>query len=373
MRFFRLTLMKTKAIIGGVLPLLAAVLLVSVLSFTVRRTLLAQTAGAISLAVVDEDQSALSEALIDALSGGGALDVAATDAGGARRLVLRGRAEGILTIPVGYAEAVKNGVEALLTYKAAPFSASSDAAREIIAAEAVMQQSSERAKSEAVSRNLIEEGDFSAFDARFAENRGDTAGLVLFTSTGTGEAGGALFLDAGRRYAGSAGLLLMLLILSLAQFLSLPDTRLVNARLRAFPHGRATAFLSDNAALCLLSFLLAGACVPFALGRLCVFLAAALLYAFAVAGLSSLLSSVSADAGGTDALAPFIVLITSLVGGCFFDASSVSELLGHAARFTPQGLLMEAAGGSGAALVALCLFGALCFALSYFAGKKRGI
>ena len=92
-------------------------------------------------------------------------------------------------------------------------------------------------------------------------------------------------------------------------------------------------------------------------------------YSLLLSGVCCLLSSLNAGLR-TDVIAPFAALITSLLGGCFADAS-VSPALALISKFTPQGQLVLAASGEWAFAALLAAEGLLLAAAGAAVRKKR--
>lgn len=353
---------------GGLFLLLA---LTGLCAYTVGRVLTAERASKISIALVDNDGSGLSLQLEEALKQEASLLVIKTDEKGARRLIASGRAEGVLIVNAGYSEALRQGESAVAAYRAAPFSSSAAAAREIIGGKILSQQIYSEALATAKAAGLIADGGEEAFEKAYREASAQQGEPVLFTLSGGGAVTGeALFSNPKGRAAGFAGLLLLLVLLSLSQFLSDPATRAVNGRLLCRQRGAAFAFLTDNGALLLPGLLFTGT-VYLCLGSVRPPLLPLCAYTFAAAGLSSFLSAFR-KSPGTDALSPYLALLTSLLGGCFFDVSLLSPLFQTLSLLTPQGLLIWAA-KSGDPLPALLLFaaGLLLYAISFIREKRR--
>lgn len=346
--FFSLCLKKLRAAAGGRVLLLVCAALLTACFLCVGATLAQPAAAAVRIAVTDEDGTAASRELCAALAQLGGLDPVQTDAEGAARLLADGGCEGILTLRAGFGDTLAAAQPGqapqglALDYAAAPGAQSTAAVRETVAGAVHRLWAFERAAAEAGADTPAGR---EALRQRIAELE-DAGGPLLTVSSGGGEAVPQWLFEGGYvRFSGFAALAMLLAALSLSHFLEDGDARAVNVRLRCRPHGAALALATDAGAVGLPT--LAVAALYFACGgTFGVRPAAAFLcYALLCTALCLALGRFGA-AGRADLLAPFLVLLTGLLGGCFYDVGSLSPALRLLSLCTPEGLLIEAAAGA---------------------------
>ena len=94
-----------------------------------------------------------------------------------------------------------------------------------------------------------------------------------------------------------------------------------------------------------------------------------LLYVNCVAGICLLISLTRAG-GGADMTASILALVTSTVGGCFFDLTALGRPFKVISYFTPQGLLIGAVSGSALCFIAMAIVTAVCMLIYYCSGRK---
>lgn len=363
MNFLTICFKKLRAMSGGRAAfalLLAAVLLYCAAVHTV---LYAPAPTAIPLLVLDLDGTAESAALTAALRDADGLAVSdAVNEDTAQRSLALGRAEGLLVIGTGYAEALHADARDLcLHYESAPLSYAAQAVREIIAGKASAQRAIARAYADAEEAL----GALSAADRAVLEDYlalPSPENYTVRVSDGSSAAGSSTGAFTAR-YHGFTALGILLGMLCLSAFLGREDTKSVSRRTAALPGGRQRSRAGDAGALFWGGLLLTAAALfpagwP-AAGEVISFLC----YDFTLTGLCLCLGRLGRS-GRADVLSPFLVLLTGLVGGCFTDLSTLSPALSTLALFTPQGLLLAALSGSAFALPVLLCAGALGVALS---------
>lgn len=323
-------------------------------------------AASLRLALVDEDESALSQELCADLSSrdGLSLTTCQTFAQG-QRLVLLGEVEGLLVIGEGYQDALESSETLPLSYEQAAASLSAQGAREVIAGQVAVQRSRLRALEQAqthLDRALTPEEQQELLD-QIARVEAEMSPL-FYTSFSRGAAPHALF------YPGPTGfscLAVLLTLLTAAAWSGGSDSRRVEHRMASLTWGRLLSYGSDCLALTALGAVTAaailcpgGATAPWGL-------VGAAGYAFTAAALSLAVTRFTALEGRIDALAPFLALILCLLGSCFLDLSQFSPTFARLSVLTPPGLAQMAESGSLLAFAALLGEGMLFL----FLGRPR--
>jgi len=308
--------------------------------------------------------------LVDRLSALEGVTVAETGEKEARALLGSGAVEGALLIGNGYGDALLEEDSLPLTYLGAARAVSDQAAREMVAGLAAGQRARLRGISDAearLGRTLTEPERVQLLDdmERDAQN---VPALYEFTALSGKNA------SAADPFAptplGFASLVVTFTALTWGAWLGGDDQRRVEERMASLTGGRVLSYTSDCLAL-FLAALLAGGCALLPSGGTgpwellgvagCAWCASVLaLTAVRLTGL----------AGRVDALAPFLALITCLLGGCFGDLGHLSPQLRLISLCTPQGLALAVGRGSIPALAVLLLAGALLLLLAE-PGRRR--
>lgn len=350
---------------GGA-PGLAAILTAAVLCGLVAASAQGGAASSLRLAVYDQDGTALSRELIEALEAQDGLSLSLCDAQEGERALLLGTAEGLLTIGEGYAEAMAAAEQPPLDYAGAASAVSVQGAREIVAGQVAVQASRLRAllQAEELLGRELSDGERGRLTGLIRENW-DGAPALYHIKTMDGASPAEPFLPSPMGFAALAALLVLLT----AADWSGGDGRQAERRLGALPRGRLLFYGSEWLSLSLLGLLTALA-VLLAAGdvTLTAGLSAAA-YALCAAALALALVRFTALEGRVDGLAPFLALILCLLGGCFMDLSQLSPGLEIMSLATPTGLAVRAAEGSREALGALLAESAL-FALLGRPGRR---
>lgn len=346
---------KLRAMSGGRAGL-AALLLAALLCGGAAAGVQNGGADSLRLAVCDLDGSDQSRELLGLVSAQPGVELIPCGEERGRLLLLRGEAEGLLTIGPGYGGALAADGKTPLRYTGAASSASAQGAREIIAGQVAVQRSRLRAIRLAEERMGPLDGAQKAelLDCiRRAER--DTSEFYRIRTSG-GAAAADPFLPGPMAFAALA----VLFTLLTAAPWSGAEGRRAARRLGCLPHGRWLAYGSECLALTGQGLLTAlavllpsgGSCLP------------ALPCAFCAAGLSMAVTRLTAAEGRVDALAPFLALALCLLGGCFLDLSGLSPALRALSLLTPPGLAVRAGAGSLPALAGLAAEGLVFLALA---------
>lgn len=329
---------------------LAALLLVAALCGSAAAAVERGGAAALALAVCDLDGSELSRDLTERIQAQPGVRLTRCDAREGERLLLLGETEGLLTIRVGYGEALAALDTAVLQYTASSSAASAQGAREIVAGQVSAQRSRLRglaSAGERLGRDLDERERALLWEEI---DRAEASAPLLWRMERT--AGGAMpepFLPSRTGFAALAALLVML---TAAPWSGAEGSRAAR-RMLALPMGGLLAQASGCLALAMLGFaawlavLLPGG-PPGGWAA-----AGGLAYAFCGAALAQAVSRWTASEGRVDALAPFAALILCLLGGCFMDLGGVSLQMARLALVVPPGLAQAASKGSADALAVL--------------------
>lgn len=367
LKLVSLSVQKLRAMAGGLVCAALSLALAFLLFVTAAAALNKKKPDRLVIALVDEDSTAVSRALAEAVAADASSSVTLIPCAGrgeAEKLVENGAAEGMLIIPSGLENALISEKTAL-TFVAGRGTSSAEAASELIGAHAVKLRS--RLRAELYAEQLL--------GRELTDAERETLSR-LSESAFSGERESAEVRSIGKRTGGAAGVLgafharlngffaftAMLLILMLGSFIGSEDSVACAGRMRTVKHGGALESASRLVALMLcgaaLLLLFAVASGGLSLrGAL-----SALAYLFCISLLSMLLGSL-AGAARTDLASPFIALITSLAGGCFIDPAALGGGLKKLALFTPQGQYLDALSG-GWRGIALLLGLALVFLIA---------
>lgn len=348
---------KLRAMSGG-LPGLAAMLAAAVICGLAANA--AQNGVTqLRLGVCDLDGSPLSQELVEFLTRQDGLETAVYTPDQGLRAILLGDAEGLLTIPEGYGDALRRGEQPQLDYQSAASAVTAQGAREIIAGQAAVQASLQRAIRQAGERlgHTLSEEEERRLTAVIAQEL-EEAPAAFQIETLSGAPVPPPFLPGSMSFAALAALLLCL---TAAGWCAGADGRHVQQRMFSLPRGGVLSWGSSCAALTALGFVLCLAVLLPGGERSAAALLAALAYSFCVAALALVLTRLTAQEGRVDGLAPFLALILCLLGGCFLDFTQLSPALGALSLAAPPGLAVRGAQGSLPALVVLAAEGSVLF------------
>ena len=338
-RLVNLSRFKLWAMAGG-LSGIAAALAVCLLCGVAAASLREGTARTLNLLVCDLDGSALSRELTERVAAAEGVSVALCDEAESRRALLDGGAEGLLVIGAGYAAALKADESLPLHYEGGLSARSAQGTRELIAGLVAAQRGRQRAALQAAEflGRPLTEGEQTALTGIISDYE-QTMPPLFHLGRSNGAGLDELFVPGQMSFAALAGLFTCL---TAASWCGSRDSRLVRRRMSAIPRGVWLAYGSDCLALAalglvsLLAVLLPDGELP---------ILAAALYALCAAALSLALVRLTALEGRVDALAPFLVLLLCLLGGCFLDLSQLSPQVERLSMLVPPGLAVRAAEG----------------------------
>lgn len=348
------TALKLRGMSGGFLGI-AAMALVCLLGGAVAATALGKTPDTLTIAVDIREQSPQTEDLAKMLQTRQGLTLVFTSAEEGREMLASGKAEGLLIIHKGYGAALTGNEKPNLLYESAASASSAMGAREIIAGQVSVQRIQLRGLQtlQARSGQTLSLQESNALLAEMQAEIAQLPALYTFTSL----SGKAVSVNP---YApspfGFALLAVMLTVFTWGAWVGRSDARRVEGRIAARRFGTALSYCSDACAL-LLAALISGAAAIFLTAPSPTETAALCTYIFCVTGLSLALVRFSALSGRMDILAPFLALITALLGGSFGDFTQFYPPLQMAAYFTPQGLALWASRGAYLPAGILLLFG----------------
>lgn len=353
-RLVTLGLFKLRIMSGGWHGLAATAAVVFLCGWLAAGALGRQGPAKLTIAVCNEDSGSYGQALLTGLSRLESLTVHTVTQSQGEKLLSSGKAEGLLTINEDYSRGIAGGGQGLLSYSTAVSAVSAQAAREMVAGQAATQRAQLRgiAYGERLLGGELTETQRQELAAAMANQQRLGAPLYhIATHTGTPPQSDPF----APNQLGFAGLAVMVTLLTWGGWTAGRDSRRVELRFYSLPGGRWLSYGSDLLAMAMVG-LLAGAAALLpgqADGRQWLAMAA---YVLCVTGLAAALTRAAAGGGRVESFAPFVALITCMVGGCFGSIASFSPLLQKAALCTPQGLALE---GGWQSLTMLLLAGLL--------------
>lgn len=350
-RLAGLAAFKFRTMAGGTAGL-AALLVVALLCGGAALAGSRGSASALRLALVDEDGSALSQDLCEALEGRDGLSLTrCRNLSQGQRMVLLGEVEGLLILGEGYQDAMEASAPLPLSYEQAASSLSAQGAREVVAGQVAVQRSRLRAVEQAEShldRTLAPEEQQALLDEIDRVEAEMPSMFHIRTSQGAA--------PRSPFYPGPMGfscLAVLLTLLTAAAWGGSGDSRRVEYRMASLSWGRLLSYGSDCLALTALGILTALAILCPGGGTGVWGLMSAVGYAFTAAALSLAVTRFTALEGRIDALAPFLALILCLLGGCFLDLAQFSPTFARLSALTPPGLARMTESGNPLAFAAL--------------------
>ena len=265
--------------------------------------------------------------------------------------VLLNSAEVILILDPDYDQKLlADHTETLIRMETAPGAGSAQLLRETLAGLLIAQRSEQRVKEQLSDDGLMK--DETLFKQYIEEAPTPHMYSVESYRGGNGSATDRFGL-LHASYYGISALALLLILLTLTRRMSDAYSRNVSERIETQRFGKTISLTSDclalfivGIAISVMSFLLSpeknnnGA-----LSLVC--------YSVCISGICLLISRFNTS-GRIDILAPFLAIVTSIVGGCFTDLSVLSDTLRIIARCVPQGQMLAAANGT--VVFALILF-----------------
>lgn len=367
-----LALRKLPAMAGGLLPLALALGAALIMFFTAHHALNAKAPTALTLAYVDNSGTELSRELIAAIERSNGASVRffqCQTAEQANAMSDDGAVEGILIIGSSLEEELRNG-KAALDYLPAKGASSAQAARELIAGEAVTLGSMLRAESyfEKLTGNAPSaEEKLKLYDAYTAElsREGSAVERITVFSGANNEktAETNLFSAFFARYSGFSSFVIMLILLMLGAFSGSRDEKNCMERISTYFLGRSMGFLSSLGALMLIGLiLLALSFIPSG-GASLLQIVSGTAYVFCASALSLLLGSLSGSARA-ELASPLVAFLTALAGGCFTDTSALGPGFKALSRCTPQGQYLASLGGEAVFIPVLFALGIILLLLS---------
>lgn len=306
------------------------------------------------LAIEMRDESQEAQELSRRLSEQSGVSLVQVVEGEGSRLLSNGRVEGLLIVGQGYGVSIREGGKLPLSYQSSASAVSAQAAREIIAGQALMQQARIRGILSAEFRlgtKLSEKEQEVLLELMDEEEVGLPPLFQVMRSGGEQAASQPAFSP---NQMGFAMLLVMVVLLNCSSWMGQTDARRVEHRIKVVPRGRLLSYSSDVLTLFCSGLLIYTATqlpagLP-SLGEAVSMLA----YVSCVTGLALTLVRLTAlSSSKVDILAPFIALITSLLGGSFGNLGQFSARVQTLTCLTPQGLAMRGAMGSITAIFVL--------------------
>lgn len=372
LRSLELSVKKLPAMAGGYITLMLTLAAALLMFFTAYRALNTKAPVSLRIAIVNEDKTDVSAALIASIksANGSAVELIECERRElANRAVDSGDAEGILVIPRGLEENLGNG-SAALEYIPARGASSAQAARELIAGEAVTLGSMLRAETyfEKLMGKAPTEEEKCALDKAYAYEREREGSAVVrqtvFSGTASEKSTETDLLGAFyARYSGFAAFSMMLVLLMIGAFSGSKDEKNCLERIGSYSKGKLMSFFANLFALMLLGLaILALSFIP-AGGASLVQIGAGAAYAFCASALALLLGGLSGSARA-ELASPLVSFLTALAGGCFTDSAALGSGFKTLARFTPQGQYLAALNGESVFILVLIGAGLVMLILS---------
>lgn len=300
----------------------------------------------LTLAVVVEEPDAETDRLLHQMQSLSGLSVQEGNAEQARQWLQWGQVEGVLTIGAGYAHALEQEDANLpLTYQSAAAAASQQAGREMIAGQVSVQLAQARGlrmASQLLGRALSQEEQTTLMQIM---QTGMQNLPSLYTLREDGSEQVVVSDPLAPTVLGCVVMIVLFTLLTWGAWTGYPDARLVENRLLSVPGGAVLSYLSDILALCLIGWISGMVCLLAGSAADKSSIAALFCYVPCVAGITLVLTRLSALSGRIDILAPFLSLVTCLLGGCFGALDTLSPQLAILSRFTPQGMALSAVRG----------------------------
>lgn len=332
------TALKVKAMSGGILA--AAVLCVTALLCGIVSHFATGEASptALAVAVVSEDHSPEAEDLLARLETVEGLELSRAAPEDVPSLLRWGAVEGVLTIGEEYGAALAAGDNLPLSYESAAAASSNQAAREIVAGQVTAQRAVLRGLQDAetlLDRSLTEQEQTELLTEM--ERRYDQLPPLYQITGGTG-------VSIGRTAAapplGGTLLLILFTLLTWGAWLARFDAVQVERRMASVPGGFLLSYGTDLMSLWFTG-LAVGAVSLMTLEAKATDWLTVGTYVLAVGAAVRAVTRRSGVGGRVDVLAPFLALISCLLGGCFCPLEQVSPWLHRLSWFTPQGLALQ--------------------------------
>ncbi len=365
----RVSIHKIVAFFGGHFPLvLVCVLLCCCFAATSLITGANQPED-VQVAIVDLCDGPLSQVLCRSVSetkGIRATVVKTVEEG--EDLVLLDSAEVILILDPEYDQKVlSDQTETLIRLETAPGAGSAQLLRETLAGLLIAQRSELRVKEKLIADGVMTDDD-SLFQQYIEEApTPHMYSVVNYKTDKSSETEKFGLLHAS--YYGISALALLLVLLTLTRRMADAYSRNVSERIETQRYGNAISLAGDYLALFLvaigisvMSFLLSPDKNLY--GALSLFS-----YSVSISGICLLISRFNMS-GRIDILAPFLAIVTSIVGGCFTDLSVLSDALRTIARCVPQGQMLAAANGAAIFIPILLIEGIAASAIAVLLNRR---
>lgn len=312
--------------------------------------------GEFTVFVVDEDSSQYSDKFINALSEAGGLIVQKGTAAKAAAVVRQGRAEAIFIIPDSFEDNIKNGnFDSAVRIVLSPYTSALGFLQEV-SASIVMELAAKELSKDLIRESFAELGKvFDKGTEREIEQYFDAFLKPVppmkldYKEIGKREtAAGRSLIPLGSVTVGLIPVFSMFYIMSGSEWLLEERRNGTLKRLIACPSGMRIAYAGSALALfaagmlqallyILLTALFSGGLLFSALGSF----ALLVVYLAAAVGLCMLLAAIFPTAGRLQSFAPFFVLATGFLGGCFWNYGDMPLPLKKLALVTLQGWLLE--------------------------------
>lgn len=368
-RILELTYQKIKIMSGGIKGIIYLIFIIGICGIISSYALEKNTPSELNIAVVSNSNGFLANELIESIDDKNGVSLKIVSETNAKKLLEGGYVEGILYIKDSYDTALYENKEVLLSYKSAATSSSNQIARELIASVVVRQEILIRGLSNIESylgRNLFEEEKKQILSDIKSEMKSDAELYEKKTEEGNKV---SLVDPFSPKQIGFVTFAIMMTLFTWSVWVSNTDAKLVENRMTSVKNGFILSYSSDVLSLFFIGCIVGISCILPSSSINILDLVTIIIYTWCVTGFSIILVRYNICSGRIDVLAPFLVLITCFIGGCFGSISEFSPILKFLSLCTPQGLAMYAQAGNLFAIFILFVLG--CVLLFFGISKNK--
>lgn len=357
MRFLIIFKNRMKVLLADRMFLAAMLIIPLVLALIMGYAQRDEKLGYVPLAVVDEDESQLSEALISSLSQKEGLKIMQTSRGEAADLLRNEKAEAALFILNGFEDAIESGeTDGILEIVKSPASVSSEVIKEIVAAE-VMQLKAPELAYDWITGRFQENGVDSKVTRQEVRDHVESylkpvPPMTIAYEEIKADPIAMEEVSIPSYAAASAGVLVLFVMLTMifgSGWICEERSNGTLNRIFSSPGALLPVFLGNTLALSVLglfqTFLFVIIQQAFfgvtMLSGFCSWMVM-MAYILCVAAVSMLLASLFKTAAQLQAIAPVFSIITGLMGGCLWNFAGIPKDLLPITRLTPQGWALAA-------------------------------
>lgn len=357
MRLFEVTLYKLKMMLADKVFFVAAVVLPVLIALLAGYAMRDEKLNIIPVAVVDEDKTSYSKLLMDRISKKNKLEIEYTSRKDALELLEGKKVEHVIVIKEGFEEKVKTGDSGkLVEFIESSSSYTLGYVREVLAGEIIRFVTNNLAAEWVVNQykelNITVKNDLMQEAIDYADSQWEPEPLMTVEYIEAGDAERkpttVVFMPIAASSTGIIIFFIMLYILFNSGWIIEERINGTLKRLAAGPKALAYSFFANVLAL-LFSAMFQVALFSIIMSLLFgVFIFTGVLsyliisaYILSVVSISMFLSSILKTPAQLQAGAPAFALLTSFLGGCFWNFAEVPERLKMLSRLTPQGWALE--------------------------------